>query len=423
MRFVSTNGRARPVGFRDAVLAGLAGDGGLFMPDRIPTVDAGDFHDRNAAEIAETVLGGYVGDDISDLNALCERVFAFPFPIRDVAGGRRVLELFEGPTLAFKDVGARFLAECLGRFAGDRATVVLVATSGDTGSAVANGFLGVDGVQTVILYPRGKVSPLQEQQFASLGGNTTALAVDGVFDDCQRLVKAAFNDAELRAAIPLSSANSINVARWLPQSVYYYYAGTRVSLATGAPPVIAVPSGNFGNLTAGMLAERMGLPVARWIAATNANDVVPEWLRSGDYQPRPSVATLANAMDVGDPSNQARLLHLFGGDVPAIRERLSGVAFDDDAIGAAIRRVREEHGYLLDPHGATGWLALEAADEAGLFLATAHPAKFADRIEPLIGSAVDVPERLAAFAQRKVVAERMEADYGSFRDFLRDAFG
>ncbi len=435
MKYFSTSDptQSQTVDFREAVLNGLAPDGGLYVPAAVlarPHAEWLADRSRSAGQIAHSLLKDYVAPSLSpdELEEICTKTFHFDFPLSKVTEDTWALELFHGPTLAFKDVGARFLAECMSRFSQNRATLVLVATSGDTGSAVANGFLGAKGVETVILYPKGKVSALQEKQFASLGRNTTALAVEGTFDDCQRLVKEAFSDRALRNELPLSSANSINIARWLPQSVYFAYAVSR--LDPERPVVIAVPSGNFGNITAGIFATRSGLRVARWIAALNANNVVERYLRTGNYQPQASKSTLANAMDVGNPSNIARLEYLFDGSFDALVNEVDARSFSDEAITDAIKDVYAEHHYLLDPHGATGWLALEATKNAVemphgtqfVFAETAHPAKFGDAITNHTGIEPPMPERLAAFLDREVTALSMSSDYADFAAFLRRTF-
>jgi threonine synthase len=369
----------------------------------------------------------FVADDIEedDLRQIVEETLSFEIPIKKVTDDIYTLELFHGPTLAFKDVGARFMSRCLAHFSEDSHNVtVLVATSGDTGSAVANGFLGVDGVDVIVLYPKGKVSKLQEKQFATLGNNITAIAVDGVFDDCQKLVKEAFLDHELRNALHLSSANSINLARWLPQSIYYGLMVPQMRKLAGSEKeiVVSVPSGNFGNLTAGILAQKMGIPIRRFISATNANDVVPEFLSSGVYRPRPSVETIANAMDVGAPSNFSRLMELYDGSVSNVQNHLKGYAFDDQTIKATMAEVYTKYGYLLDPHGATGFKALKLdgldSNEVGVFIETAHPAKFGHTVSHAIGESPEIPPRLQKFADREVISRPMQNDFKEFKSFL-----
>lgn len=431
MLYYSTGKNAPDATLAEAVTQGLAPDRGLYMPRRIERlpdsffagIDRLSFH-----EIACRVAEAFFGEDVprEELDRIVCDTLSFDTPVVKVRENIWSLELFHGPTLAFKDVGARFMARMLAHFiarSGRRENVtVLVATSGDTGSAVANGFLGVEGIDVVVLYPKGKVSEIQEKQFATLGRNITALEVDGTFDDCQRLVKSAFLDGDLTRRLTLTSANSINVARFLPQSFYYFHAYARMKRAGAADRlVVCVPSGNFGNITAGLFAARMGLPVARFIAANNRNDIFLQYLETGVYAPRPSVATVANAMDVGDPSNFARILDLYDGDWQAIRSEISGYRYDDDRIRAAVARVDRECGYLLDPHGACGYLALEEGlkpGETGLFLETAHPAKFRDTVEPVIGRSVEIPERLRRFMEGEKLSVGMSADFGDFKDYL-----
>lgn len=431
MLYYSTGKNAPDATLAEAVTRGLAPDRGLYMPRRIERlpdsffagIDRLSFH-----EIACRVAEAFFGEDIprEELDRIVCDTLSFDTPVVKVRENIWSLELFHGPTLAFKDVGARFMARMLAHFIarsgrGEKVTV-LVATSGDTGSAVANGFLGVEGIDVVVLYPKGKVSEIQEKQFATLGRNITALEVDGTFDDCQRLVKSAFLDGDLTRRLTLTSANSINVARFLPQSFYYFHAYARMKRAGAADRlVVCVPSGNFGNITAGLFAARMGLPVARFIAANNRNDIFLQYLETGVYAPRPSVATVANAMDVGDPSNFARILDLYDGDWRTIRSEISGYSYDDDRIRAAVARVDRECGYLLDPHGACGYLALEEGlkpGETGLFLETAHPAKFRDTVEPVIGRNVEIPERLRRFMEGEKLSVGMSADFGDFKDYL-----
>ena len=429
MKYYSTNHTAPEVALGEAVVRGLAPDKGLYMPERIEKLPRS-FYDGIASmsfhEIACRVAEAFFGDDIEHetLRKIVCDTLSFETPVVRVEPGIYSLELFHGPTLAFKDVGARFMARMLSHFIGrDNGRVsVLVATSGDTGSAVANGFLDVEGIDVVVLYPKGKVSEIQEKQFTTLGRNITALEIDGTFDDCQRLVKAAFMDRELGERLSLTSANSINVARFLPQAFYYFNAYARLREAgLSGPIVVSVPSGNFGNLTAGLFAKRMGLPVKRFIAANNRNDIFYHYLQTGSYEPRPSVATIANAMDVGDPSNFARILDLYGRSLEAIRADISAARYDDEQICRAIAETLERTGYLLDPHGACGYLALREGlreDETGVFLETAHPAKFRDRVEPVIGRSIEIPARLAEFMRGKKLSVELPADFGAFRDFL-----
>lgn len=431
MKYYSTNHTSPDVTLAEAVVKGLAPDRGLYMPERIEKLPA-EFFDNidkmSFHEIACTVARSFFGEDIpaAELDAIVCDTLSFPTPVVEVEPGIYSLELFHGPTLAFKDVGARFMARLLQYFirrGDDRRDVhVLVATSGDTGSAVANGFLGVDGIRVHVLYPKGKVSPIQECQFTTLGRNITAIEVDGVFDDCQRLVKSAFLDKELNEQLLLTSANSINVARFLPQAFYYFNAYAQLKKAgKGDNVVVCVPSGNFGNITAGLIAHRMGLPIRRFIAANNANDVFFNYLQTGIYTPRPSVATIANAMDVGDPSNFARVLDLYGNDHARITALISGTTYSDGLIADSMTDCFRRTGYTLDPHGAVGYRALRQLllpGETGVFLETAHPAKFKDTVEKATGSTVNIPDRLAAFMQGSKQSVEMSADYDSFRNYL-----
>ena len=429
MMYYSTNHKAAPAALEEAVVKGLAGDKGLYMPERIPAlpkeVIAG-MKDLSFQEIAYIIADAFFGEDIEPdtLKKIVYDTLSFETPVVPVNDSIYSLELFHGPTLAFKDVGARFMARLLGYFIhkrGLKEVNVLVATSGDTGSAVANGFLGVEGIRVYVLYPKGKVSPIQECQFTTLGQNITALEIDGTFDDCQALVKSAFMDAQLNEHMQLTSANSINVARFLPQSFYYFNAYAQLDRTGKAGSmVISVPSGNFGNITAGLFAHRMGLPIRRFIAANNRNDVFLEYLQTGQYNPRPSVATIANAMDVGDPSNFARILDLFGNSHEKITQLISGARFDDEEIATIIKRVYED-GYLLDPHGACGYEALRQSlqpGETGVFLETAHPAKFKDTVEHIIGKPVEIPTKLAAFMQGKKESIHLGKGFEEFKAFL-----
>ena len=431
MRYYSTNKGVAPASLADAVIKGLAADKGLYMPERIERLPQS-FFDKietmTLPDIACRVAEAFFGEDIpqGDLDRIVRDTLSFETPVVRVTDRIWSLELFHGPTSAFKDVGARFMARMLGYFirkSGETNRVtVLVATSGDTGSAVANGFLGVEGIDVVVLYPKGKVSEIQEKQFTTLGQNITAVEVEGTFDDCQRLVKTAFLDAELNAKYHLTSANSINVARFLPQSFYYFDAYAQMKRHGLAERlVVAVPSGNFGNITAGLFAQRMGLPIARFIAANNRNDIFLEYLKTGKYVPRPSIATIANAMDVGDPSNFARVLDLYGGSWEAIRSAIVGFRYTDEEIAETIRRVLDTTGYLLDPHGACGYRSLEEGlreGETGVFLETAHPAKFKDTVERITGRPVEIPERLQRFMQGQKQSVAMSAAFDDFKRFL-----
>lgn len=431
MKYYSTNGNESGVSLEDAVIRGLASDRGLYMPETIKRLQPEFFENiasMSLQEISLAVADAFFGEDVdaASLRDIVYDAINFDIPLVRVEDGIYSLELFHGPTLAFKDVGARFMSRLLSYFIrrrGDKGPVnVLVATSGDTGSAVANGFLGVEGIQVYVLYPKGKVSAIQECQFTTLGRNITALEVDGAFDDCQRLVKSAFADRELNEAMELTSANSINVARFLPQAFYYFYAYAQLRrLGTGENAVICVPSGNFGNITAGLFGKRMGLPVKRFIAANNSNDIFLQYLKTGKYNPRPSVQTLANAMDVGDPSNFARVLDLYGSSHEAICADISGAAYDDDAIRKAIALCYERNGYILDPHGACGYMALKdllAPGETGIFLETAHPAKFLDKVEAILGRKVEIPARLQAFMKGTKQSIEISSEFGDFKSFL-----
>lgn len=439
MMYYSTNGRAPQATLREAVERGLAPDRGLYMPDHIQQLPAS-FFDRidqlTFQEMSFEVARAFFGGDVVDasLKRIVTDTLAFETPLRRVEEGIYSLELFHGPTLAFKDVGARFMArllqyfihkDCEGRPMAGGEVNVLVATSGDTGSAVANGFLGVDGIHVYVLYPKGKVSRIQESQFTTLGRNITALEVDGVFDDCQALVKNAFMDGELNAHMTLTSANSINVARFLPQAFYYFNAYAQLKrVAAVADPsnlVVCVPSGNFGNITAGLFAKRMGLPVKRFVAANNANDIFYNYLQTGQYCPQPSKQTLANAMDVGDPSNFARILDLYANQWADIKADISGATYTDDRIREAMRQCYEATGYVLDPHGACGWRALKELlqpGEVGVFLETAHPAKFKEKVDDILGTDIAIPERLQAFMRGKKQSVEMANDFDAFKSFL-----
>ena len=472
MRFISTAGRSEPVALAEALLEGPAPDGGLFVPERLEPLaeeEVAALRGRPLAAISAALGARLFGPDVpkDELAALLADALDFPIPLVRIEPGIHCLELFHGPTLAFKDVASRVMARLMSRFVagdGDLETTVIVATSGDTGSAVAHAFSGVAGFRVCVLYPDGLVTEAQRRLFTTLGGNVTAVAVEGTFDDCQSLARTAFADGELRRQRPLASANSINIGRLLPQVFYYFHAwaqlparpgagaaGTRVDAAPGPPPggarvtaatvdaasgplpggegaplVFATPSGNFGNLTAGLIARRIGLPAARFVAATNANDVVPAYLRSGDYQPRGSVATISNAMDVGNPSNFARILHLYssaGEPLDRIRRDLAGRSFDDDTTRRTMRDVHERSGYLLDPHTAVGYLGLKAELEArgggtGVVLATAHPAKFAETVQNAVGIDPPAPAALQRCADLPERIVEIPADYPALREVL-----
>ena len=430
MKYYSTNGKAPLADLHKAVVKGLAEDRGLYMPEHINSlpqsffdhIETLSFHD-----IACRVAEAFFGEDVPAealRNIVCDTL-SFDCPVVEVEKNIFALELFHGPTLAFKDVGARFMARLLQHFIrqeqGGRVNV-LVATSGDTGSAVANGFLGVEGIHVYVLYPKGKVSPIQEAQFTTLGQNITAIEVDGVFDDCQRLVKSAFMDAELTRHMRLTSANSINVARFLPQSFYYFNAYARMKERGLADRlVVAVPSGNFGNICSALFGHKVGLPIHRFIAANNANDVFYHYLQTGRYEPKASVQTLANAMDVGDPSNFARILDLYGHSHEAICRDISGATYTDPQIREAMQQCNDQTGYVLDPHGACAWRALKEGlgeGETGVFLETAHPAKFKEKVDDILHTDIAIPERLAAFMKGEKQSVPMSSEFEDFKTFL-----
>ncbi len=427
MKFYSTNNKDLQLDIKDAVIKGLASDNGLFMPENIPELQKkviDNLKSMTLTEIAFEVLNLYFTPTVPDakLKEIIDDALNFDIPLKNVEGNINVLELFHGPTSAFKDVGARFLARVLSWFVKDMGqdVYVLAATSGDTGGAVANGFVDVPGIKVVVLYPSGMVSDRQERQFTTLGRNITALEVKGTFDDCQRLVKSAFLDKELNKKIFLTSANSINIARLLPQVVYYFFAFAQLK-DKNKDIAIAVPSGNFGNLTAGLIASKMGLPVKRFIAATNINDVVPEYLNTGKYNPRTSVQTLANAMDVGDPSNFVRILDLFNKQLENIKKTVTGYVVDDMQIRKTIKEVFDKTGYVLDPHGACGFESLKTqlSDvEQGIFLATAHPAKFPDVVEEQINQKVEMPETMKQFMDKQKQKTEISSSFDDFKNFL-----
>lgn len=431
MKYYSTNGQEKNTSLETAVTKGLASDKGLFMPDKINSLPQ-DFFDNigtmSLQEISLEVANAFFGEDVEKdaLKNIVYDAMNFDIPIVKVEENIYSLELFHGPTLAFKDVGARFMSRLLAYFIrkenAQGEVNVLVATSGDTGSAVANGFLGVKGINVFVLYPKGKVSKIQECQFTTLGKNITAIEVDGNFDDCQRLVKSAFADKDLNTAMKLTSANSINVARFLPQSFYYFYAYAQLKRAgKDKNVVICVPSGNFGNITAGLFGKRMGLPVKRFIAANNRNDIFLQYLNTGIYTPRPSVATLANAMDVGDPSNFARVLDLYGKSHEAICKEISGAAYTDEQISETIKQCYKANGYILDPHGACGYQALKDLlqdGETGVFLETAHPAKFLEKVESILNTEVAIPQRLQEFMKGTKQSVEMSKDFEDLKKFL-----
>ena len=431
MRYYSTNHQAPMATLEEAVVNGLAPDRGLYMPEtihRLPDEFFEGIEHLRFQDIACVVADAFFGEDVEQ-DALHEIVWdtlQFDCPVVEVTPTIYSLELFHGPTLAFKDVGARFMARLLQYFltcrGNDERINVLVATSGDTGSAVANGFLGVEGIHVYVLYPKGKVSPIQECQFTTLGQNITALEIDGVFDDCQRLVKSAFMDPDLNRHMRLTSANSINVARFLPQAFYYFNAYARMKeLGKADRLVVCVPSGNFGNITAALFGHRMGLPVSRFIAANNSNDVFYQYLQTGEYHPQPTRQTLANAMDVGDPSNFARVIDLYGGSHERIASLIGGAAYTDYSIRAALRECYESHHYLCDPHGACGYQALKdllLPGETGVFCETAHPAKFKEKVDATVGTDTAIPDRLAAFMRGTKQSVALGKDFGDLKEYL-----
>jgi threonine synthase len=430
MQYYSTNNKSVIASFKEATIQGQTPDKGLYYPSQIPVL-AKDFIEGieklSREEIALKVIEPYVSDTIpsNELERIVSETISFDFPLVPITETISTLELFHGPTLAFKDVGARFMSRCLGYFVKNenKKVTVLVATSGDTGGAVANGFYNVDGVNVVILYPSGKVSSTQEVQLTTLGKNITALEVEGSFDDCQQMVKHAFADADLRNQVFLTSANSINVARWLPQQFYYFFAYQQWKEKNN-PPVVCVPSGNFGNICAGLLAYRSGLPVSHFIAACNANDTVPQYLNSGNYQTKKSVATISNAMDVGNPSNFVRILELFDNNFGSLKNVLSSYSISDAETRETIARIFREKNYVLDPHGAVGFIALHRYLNAhptkkGFFLETAHPSKFYDVIEPVIHQQVEIPESIKVLLKQKKNTIKMKAnDNDALRSLL-----
>ncbi len=429
MQLISTNGGDQSIAYRDALFESMAADGGLYTPrklDPIPPSILASFSGADFVAIAKTLARHLLGDEFDNetLDEIVESALDFPIPLAALADGIHLLELFHGPTLAFKDVGARFMARTMRACnRADERLTVLVATSGDTGSAVADAFLGLSNTRIVVLFPDGQVSELQERQFTTLGENVRALAVQGTFDDCQKLAKTAFADGDLRRRAPLTSANSINIGRLLPQIFYYFGAWAQL------PPsdrdlVICTPSGNFGNLTAGLMAKRLGLPVNRFVAATNINDVVPEYLASGSYRPRPSKRTISNAMDVGDPSNLTRIIHLYGGDLDHLRRDVAAFSANDEETRRCIREVYDATGRILDPHTAVGRLGLarELAEcrkpTDAILIATAHPAKFREVVEPVIGAEIELPDRLAVHLEKERQVTTIEPVYEELRAIL-----
>ncbi len=428
MNFYSLNKQAPSVSFKEAVIKGIAPDRGLYFPETItalPETFFENIEDYSNLEIAFRAIEQFVGEDIpaDALKEILAEVLDFDFPVVEIEDNAATLELFHGPTLAFKDVGARFMARCLGYFSTKNTedVTVLVATSGDTGGAVANGFLGVDGVKVVILYPSGKVSDIQEKQLTTLGQNITALEVEGTFDDCQDMVKTAFLDEGITKNMQLTSANSINVARWLPQMFYFLFAYKEMK-SKSKNIVFSVPSGNFGNICAGIMAQRLGMPSRHFIASTNVNDVVPRYMQSAKYDPKASIATISNAMDVGDPSNFIRIRHLFEDNFEALSNNLSSYSFTDEETKATILKLHNEYNYVADPHGAVGYLGLKKYQEShpdtyGIFLETAHPVKFLDVVEDTIRDNIALPESIIAVMNKKKKSVQI-SQYQELKDFL-----
>lgn len=434
MNYYSLNKQAPSVPFDEAVIRGIAPDKGLYFPERIPQLPASFFETietLSKEEIAFQVMKPFIGDTIDDisLKEIVADVLSFDFPLVEIEDNVATLELFHGPTMAFKDVGARFMARCLGYFLKKRnqkeEVTVLVATSGDTGGAVARGFYEIPGIKVIILYPSGKVSDVQEKQLTTLGKNITALEVDGSFDDCQAMVKKAFLDTEITTCRQLTSANSINVARWLPQSLYYLFAYKELKKQGKAEDIVfSVPSGNFGNICAGMVAHMMGMPVTQFVAAVNSNTTIPRFMHSGSYDPYPSIATISNAMDVSDPSNFVRVLQLFENDRHVLSTTFSSYSYCDGATRAAMLDLYKNHQYIADPHGAVGYLGLKAYLEKspssyGVFLETAHPVKFLPAVEPVVGKIVELPEQIKVLMNAEKVAIPIST-YEGLRKYLVD---
>lgn len=426
MRFYSTNRQSESVSFREAVIKSFPEDKGLYFPEEIPELDyllLATLDHYSLADIGYEVMRQFCSEDIPNekLQSIVQEVLNFDIPLVEVGKNIHSLELFHGPTYAFKDVGARFLARCLAYFneASSQQVTILVATSGDTGGAVAAGFHNVPGVEVIILYPSGKVSPLQEKQLTTLGGNITALEVAGDFDDCQAMVKQAFLDPDINAKRNLSSANSINVARWMPQSMYYF--APYIQFGDTDKIVFSVPSGNYGNITSGMLAKAMGLPIKRFIAASNANDVIPRYLKSGNYQPEPTIPTISNAMDVGNPSNHPRMLELHDSEFKKIKKHVTGFSLNDSETKTVMKACKTENGYTLDPHGAIGYAALKndlGRKEIGVFLETAHYSKFLPTVGDALEQAVEMPEFAAELMSKTKKATNMAADFQTFKAYL-----
>jgi threonine synthase len=435
MKLYSTNNPSTFVTLKEALFNGLPPDNGLYMPFDIPVLNSSFFRNIGSMslnEIGYEVSRALIGEEISaaDLREIVKAAITFPAPVVELENGLYVQELFHGPSLAFKDFGARFMAQLMSYYNKyeEKELVILVATSGDTGGAVAAGFHNTPGIKVVVLYPSGKVSPLQEKQLTTFGGNISAVEVDGTFDDCQALVKRAFLDVEIRGLMRLSSANSINIARLIPQSFYYFEGFRQVKLKGKERVVYCVPSGNFGNLTAGLIAKRMGLPVEYFIAATNANDIVPEYLDTGLYAARPSLATLSNAMDVGNPSNFVRMLDLYGSTWNKMRQDIVGQSVTDEETETAMKQAEKKYGYVFDPHGAVGYHAALNAREFDspknpiIILETAHPAKFLSDAERILGKSIFIPERLSILANKEKKAYFIKPDFSLFKDWLLDNY-
>jgi len=430
MKYFSLNHKAPKVSFKEAVIRGLAPDKGLYFPSELTALPTSFFENIEAMDnvsIAFEAIKQFVGNDIpeTDLKEILTDVLSFDFPLVEVEKDVMALELYHGPTLAFKDVGARFMARCLGYFNKNKSTAelvtVLVATSGDTGGAVASGFYEVEGVDVVILYPSGKVSDIQEKQLTTLGKNIVAMEVTGTFDDCQAMVKRAFLDDDFLGKRKLTSANSINVARWLPQMFYYFFAYKKLK-SQGKDLVFSVPSGNYGNICAGMMAQRLGLPIKHFVTGTNANNIVPNYLKTGAYDPKPSVATISNAMDVGAPSNFVRIQQLFDNDIQTLRQKLSGYSYSDDETRAALLKLYSERNYIADPHGAIGYLALkefmaDSENAIGVFLETAHPVKFIDVIPKDISEEIVIPPSIVSILTKTKKAEKIST-YSELKQLL-----
>ncbi len=433
MKYYSLNNKSVFVDFKTATINGQAPDKGLYFPEHIPQLSKewiADIENKTNEQIAFDVIEPYIGNCIPDeeLFKIVSETVNFPIPLQPITSNISSLELFHGPTLAFKDVGARFMSRCLGYFSKEKEQelLILVATSGDTGAAVANGFYNVPGVKVLILFPSGKVSSVQEKQLTTLGNNIHALEVEGSFDDCQALVKQAFFDKELNKKVFLTSANSINVARWLPQQFYYFFAYKQWKEKNN-PPIVAVPSGNFGNICAGILAQQSGLPIQHFIAACNANDTVPEFLQTHQYTPKSTVATISNAMDVSDPSNFVRILEIFKQNINAIKLNMSSCSISDEETKATIKRIYQKHNYLLDPHGAVGYVALENylkahPNQKGIFLETAHPIKFYNVIEPVLNTTLEMPESIQSVINKVSISKKITPEYKNLLSSIYDLY-